>query len=468
MHTRPTGEDSPDLSPRIRRAIAAAEEQNEILISWVQASLVVLLAGLYFVSPKGFGADVPFRPVPLVLGAYAPLVLLRLVLAHRRRLGPTMLAISVLADLVAVLVLIWSFHLQYRQPAAFYLKAPTFAYVFIFIALRSLRYDLRYLLLAGGAAVLGWFALVLYALLAGEAQVTRDFVEYVMGYGLLVGAEIDKMVSIGLVTGVLAVGVVRSRRLLATAAYEHQAHRELTRFFSPAVAAKIVAAENPIRPGQAETRAASALMIDLRGFTRLAGRTPPATLMEILADYQRRMAARLFEHGGSIDKFLGDGIMAHFGAATPSTTHAADALRCIEGLCRAADEWAEDARRRGAPALTIGIGCAAGEILFGAVGDAERLEYTVIGDAVNLSAKLEKHTKKARVRALTTHATYEAALAQGYVPARPPRLLRSEAVEGVEERLDLVALDGGAVRIEATPSAGRAEEACQPTAANAS
>jgi adenylate cyclase len=159
------------------------------------------------------------------------------------------------------------------------------------------------------------------------------------------------------------------------------------------------------------------------------------------------MVAEIFKHAGTIDKFMGDGIMAHFGAATPSETYAADALRAVEALARAAESWAEEPDH---PPLGFGIACASGQTIFGAVGDEDRLEYTLIGDAVNLSAKLEKHTKVLKVRGLTTRETYEAALHQGYTPSRSPRELRGQEVEGVAEPVDLVVLDEGSSSPAAT------------------
>jgi adenylate cyclase len=426
------------LPPRIRHAIRLQEQQNEILISWVQAGFVSLMATLYFSSPRAFQVAVPFEPVPLILALYAPFILLRLILAHLRWLNAFFLSLSILVDVVVLAALIWSFHLQYQQPAPFYLKAPTFAYFFIFVGLRSLRYEARYVLLTGVAAIAAWLLLLWYALSRPGTVVTRDFVEYIMGYHVLLGAEIDKIVSIGVLTAILTIGVVRSRRLLSVATYDAQARQDLVRFFSPDVARKIVAAENPIRPGQGELRDAATINMDIRGFTKLAGRETPSTVMQILADYQKRMVAEIFRHGGTIDKFMGDGILAHFGAATPSETYAADALRTVEALARAADHWAAEP---GQSPLGFGIACAAGETIFGAVGDEDRLEYTIIGDAVNLAAKLEKHTKTAMVRALTTRDTYDIAVRQGYVPARPPRDLPAARVEGVDQPIDLVVLD---------------------------
>jgi hypothetical protein len=102
------------------------------------------------------------------------------------------LSLSVIADMALLMVLIWSFHRAYQQPPSFYLRAPTPLYVFIFIALHSLRFDARYVLLAGATAITGWSLLVLYAAAfeTGGMSVTRDYVEYMTGNTILLGAEI--------------------------------------------------------------------------------------------------------------------------------------------------------------------------------------------------------------------------------------------------------------------------------------
>src|SRR5260370_5941189 len=123
----------------------------------------------------------------------------RIVLAYRGRLSRGFLTLSVVIDITVLMITIWSFHLQYGAPPALYLKAPTLMYVFILIALRTLRFEPRYVLIAGGCAAAGWLALFVYAAagLGGSAPTfTHNYVEYVTSYKILRGAEIDKILSI--------------------------------------------------------------------------------------------------------------------------------------------------------------------------------------------------------------------------------------------------------------------------------
>jgi adenylate cyclase len=430
------------LPDRVVRAVREEQQRGEILVGWVQMVAVLTFATLYAVAPKTFSADAPFAPVPWALGAYFCFTVLRLILAYRRRLPGWFLAISVVVDMALLMVTIWSFHLQYRQPAAFYLKAPTLLYVFIFIALRTLRFELRYVVLAGATAAAGWLFLLGYAIATDPAgsPVTRDYVLYMTSAKVLLGGEFDKIFSILIVTAVLAVGLRRSRRMLVRAVAEGTAASELKRFFAPEVARRIATADEAIKPGMADSRDAATMFIDMRGFTPLARELPPRQVMALLADYQARMVPVIRRHGGGVDKFLGDGIMASFGAAKISETYAADALRAVDELLAAAEAWRAERAAEGRGTPSLGIGVAVGPVLFGAVGTEVRLEYTVIGDAVNLAAKLEKQCKVERVRALTTADAYAVAVAQGYAAPVPHEGRAARAVGGVDQPLDLVVL----------------------------
>jgi adenylate cyclase len=168
----------------------------------------------------------------------------------------------------------------------------------------------------------------------------------------------------------------------------------------------------------------------------------PDEVMKLLQDYQERMCPLIVDNGGSIDKFLGDGILASFGAVATTATPAADALRAADALIEAARQWAEARRAAGLRPLEVGVAVASGRVVFGAVGDGERLEFTVIGDAVNWAAKLEKHNKEEKVRALTDAATYALARRQGYQPIAEREIRHGRRVGGVANLVDIVVLAG--------------------------
>jgi adenylate cyclase len=429
------------LPERVQDAILEEQQDSEILVTLLQLLAIVTFAILYTLSPKAFPPSVPFEPVPVTLTVYAGFTLIRLWLAWQRRLQPWFLALSVIVDITMLMVTIWSFYLQYEQPPAIYLKAPTLMYAFILIALRTLRLEPWLVVLAGVSAAAGWLCLVAYAVIAeGGAEITHSFATYATSYQILLGAEFDKVVSLLMVTAILAIGLLRARKLLFRSVADQLAAAELSRFFAPEVAGRIRDSDMALEPGQAELREAAIVMVDLRGFTPLTRSLAPDDVMRLLSEYQSRVVAAVTAHGGSIDKFMGDGILSSFGATRPSPSFAADALRAVDDVLEVTAAWALERRAAGLPAAAVGAAIATGPVMFGTIGDRSRLEYTVIGDPVNLAAKLEKHTKEERVRALCTVATWELAAAQGFRAAarREPRAAR--ALAGVDTPLDLVVL----------------------------
>ena len=435
------GETAPiEMPVRVSAAIERQQAQSEILIGWVQLGVVIVFGTLYALSPKTFDMDAMIAPVPWALAAYLAFTVVRLTLSYRGALTRWFLTLSVIMDMALLMGLIWSFHIQYEQPAAFVLKVPTLLYVFIFIALRALRFDAFFVLLSGLIAAIGWLFMLVVSLAEGTSEITRDFVLYITSTQILLGAEFDKIMSVLVVTLILALAIVRARRLLVRSVAEGAAAADLSRFFSPEVADQITQAEIRIEPGHGELVEAAVLFCDIRGFTQLAAEQSPDALMTLLAEYAARMGNTIQGHRGSIDKYLGDGIMATFGAAPKSETWVADALQAVDELVIVSERWQKERRDSGQRPLEIGFAVATGPVVFGAVGDPNRLEYTVIGDAVNLSAKLEKHNKVAGAVALTTADAYREARAQGYGPPRKRRELEDANVAGVEQPIGLIVL----------------------------
>ena len=430
------------LPARAERTLENLRRDSEILIGWVQAALVAVLGTLYLVSPSTSPVDAVLRPVPWALGIYACFTALRLHLAYRNRLSFALKLASVVVDVTMLMVTIWSFHIQYSQPAAFYLKAPTLLYVFIFIVLRALTITPGYVLFAGLTAAAGWLILLGYALMepGGAALVTHDYIEYMNSSRILIGGEIDRVVSILIVTLVLSVSVARARMLLFRAVTDQASARQLSRFFSPEIAERLLRADELLQPGDGEQRDAAAMFVDLRGFTTLAAALPPAELIDLLREYQRIAVPIIHRNSGSVSTYLGDGIMVTFGATRPTQTYCADAVRCAEQLLEALANWCKEREARNLPAPGVGIGLDAGTVTCGVIGDEARLEYAIIGDPVNRAAKLQNQTKVEGVLGLASLTCHERAIAQGYTPGRPPRLLAERSVAGIGGSVNVVVL----------------------------
>ena len=162
------------------------------------------------------------------------------------------------------------------------------------------------------------------------------------------------------------------------------------RFVSRDVAEAVLAGRVPL---EGEKREVSILFQDIRGFTALSEKLDPATLLNVLNRFFTEVVAAVEAEGGVVKQFTGDGVMALFGAPQAREDHR-DARRACGAGHRGAARAAEcGGSKKGLPSLSIGIGIHTGEVVAGLIGPDERVEYGVVGEAVNLAARVESLTK---------------------------------------------------------------------------
>jgi adenylate cyclase len=166
--------------------------------------------------------------------------------------------------------------------------------------------------------------------------------------------------------------IARTRALVRQAVEEHARRDRLGRYFSPQVAALLADRRDDV--GAGEMREITVLFSDLRGFTTLSERRTAAEVVATLSELHTRMVAVVFEHGGTLDKYLGDGMMAYFGAPLAQPDHAARAVRCALGLQTALGALNATRAGRGEAALRMGIGMHSGPAILGDIGGPQRRE----------------------------------------------------------------------------------------------
>jgi adenylate cyclase len=429
----------------LRRSIQDQQERSEVLISIIQLVVVTIFGLLYAVSPKTFSQDADFAPVPWVLSLYLAFSLIRLGLAVRRRLPDWMLYLSSVVDIVLLLGLIWSFHLQYEQPPSFYLKAPTLLYLFIFIAIRALHFDPRFVISTGVSAAIGWSLMVAYVVYSDpvDNMVTRNYVEYMTSNSVLIGAEFDKIVSILMVTGVLALALHRARKLLIESVIEGSAARDLSRFVPEEVAHKVIHSEEGAITGKGEVSECTILFTDIEGFTTISELLTPVQLIEALNRYFALIAGPIARHGGVISQFQGDAVLATFNVPRPDDEHAANAIRAaleiqqvIEG-----EEFGDGVH------FNTRVGINTGSVVGGLVGSGDRVGYTVHGDNVNLTARLEQLNKDYGTRIIVADSTRRQ-VAEGMFEFRE---LGEVAVRGLNRPVRIFTVDPQETRGEDAP-----------------
>jgi adenylate cyclase len=210
----------------------------------------------------------------------------------------------------------------------------------------------------------------------------------------------------------------------------------LGKVVSPAVAAELLRKEVTLG---GEERKVTVLFSDVRSFTTMGEALAPQELLELLNRYFTRMSAIVEAHGGVVDKYVGDAMMALFGAPLANPDDADRAMETALEMCEALDELNAQQQVRGHPAINIGIGINTDIVIAGNMGSQTRLNYTVIGDGVNLASRLEGLTKTPEYATRIIISKTTLANAKGRYQTRP---LGEVAVKGKQKPTEIYALLG--------------------------
>lgn len=254
-------------------------------------------------------------------------------------------------------------------------------------------------MLAGGAA--GWAATVFrplsaFALVAAAAVCYLAATHAAFRWGRL-WADV---VPVPLALLVPYMGVVAKNF-----AQEQIEKRRLSRFFSPSVVKEIVRQKDDAGLG-AGRRRMTVLFSDIRGFTSMSERMQPEEVVTFLREYLTVMTEVVFRHGGTVDKYIGDAIMALYNVPFEAPDHAAQAVRTAVEFQERLKPLAERFTAKHGGTLACGVGINTGDAVVGTIGSEQRLEYTAIGDTINLGARLESITKDFNVPVVISEATW--------------------------------------------------------------
>ena len=186
-----------------------------------------------------------------------------------------------------------------------------------------------------------------------------------------------------------------------------------------------------------ENATLTVLFSDIRGFTSLSEKLAPNEVVALLNEYLTAMVDIVFEYHGTLDKFIGDAVMAFWGAPIKTADHAASAVRAGLAMLAKAQELRTKWLAEGKPALEIGIGINTAEITVGNIGSSRSQSYTVIGDGVNLASRLESLNKTYHTHLIISEFTY--AQVRDQVEAR---LLDDVQVKGKEQSVKIYEVTG--------------------------
>ncbi len=392
----------PQKSERLRRAFADADLAAIYLVARVKFFAMIAVSLYLFVQ----------FPDPWVLYwvgiaaliGFGGVVHYRLEATRRRKWYRYAFAVYDIAVLTIATVVPNPGLFDASVPVQATLRFNSGTYYFVFIALAVLTYSPRYVLWVGGMAAAAWSGVGLYYVMLPDTLTLLDLPNYFTATAaeksafwlkptfVSVANIVQDIAMILLVTVIGAVAVWRTNGLIGRQLTAERERANLSRYFSPNLVDELAGKDSPLGAGRRQD--AAILFADIRGFTTLAEKLSPEDTMALLRRFHGRMAGQIFAHGGTVDKYIGDCVMATFGTPVGGPRDAINALTCAAAMVEEVAHWNHERRAAGEPEIDIGIGVHYGPVVVGDIGDERRLEFAVLGDTVNVASRIEGLTRQ--------------------------------------------------------------------------
>ena len=385
------------MTPEAREIFTRAEARAERVIGVLRVVIAGSLAIVLLLSMSN--ADLALSGVMKRQVAYAVLTmvsyflvgLLILLIIRLGRFRVWMRWPSALADCAFILLGIWMSVFNLGMPGQFISALPTVWLIPVILACGALRFDPA-LLGAMSLLLVGGFLVMLHLPVPDSATTART--EIVQLFAMQPNYARTTMIALAAL--VLVIASMRIRALLIRSLEEADARGRLTRFLPQQLDDQLSQRGlEDMRLGSEQQLAV--MFVDIRGFTRLSEQMNASDLSDFLKEYRRCITQAADKTGGIVDKFIGDGAMLVFGDA--DGTAAVRALQCAEAVLDAVASWR--------PNMRLGIGIHMGSAFAGVVGDEGRLEYTVLGDVVNVASRLEAAAKTEKCSLLVSDTVLE-------------------------------------------------------------
>jgi len=362
------------MSTPVDRTFAKLERRTERIVAVLRLLALCVLALVFW----SMGILPSFRTTGIPLAGLALISIVGLVTARRSLYVPWIPWVLSSLDVLVLVHCLVMVAMATGQSWPLALDSSAASVIFVFLAAAAVRHRPFLILYTGGLFVALCIAILVAERLVGGESYTSAVLTVALG----------RLAIIGLVTFALFVAVTRARRTLTRSLTEAHQRSNLSRYFSPQLVEEIANAGAAVPSFQPQS--AAILFADLRGFTSMVEKMPADGVAAFMNDYRRRISEPIAKHGGVIDKFIGDGVMAIFGVPEPRTDDARNAVLGGLAVVSAIEKWSTERLAGGLPPLRIGVGIHYGDVIAGPLGDEHRLEFTAIGDTVNTAARIER------------------------------------------------------------------------------
>jgi adenylate cyclase len=394
--------ESPAATDGVGEGIAREELAGLAYMFWARLIVIAILAGWALTLPferSGFYL--------LTLAAFALLGAPPYLLARRGIGGLPVIAAFLLLDagLLSYILIVPTPYVVDGWTPQLSLRLWNFLWLGVFLVGMALTYSPALVIWTGIATVTAWSAGYLWVANLPDSleRTSSEALSRGLGPDAVISEYLDprvvslttlqyQIVFLVLVTVILTLTVWRSRRLVRRQVATEAQRSALSRYFSPNIVRELSTSGGALdRPAM---QPVAVLFADMVGFTAISERLAPDALLGLLREFHGRLARIVFAHDGTVDKYIGDAIMVHFGTPRPQRDDPVRALACAAEMIAEVGRWNAERERAGEAPIGIGIGLHYGEVLVGNIGDARRLEYTVLGDTVNVASRLERLTRE--------------------------------------------------------------------------
>lgn len=394
-----------DETTRLLRQREARSLSFFLFVSLVGFLVEAVILTVQVLSLPPEHVRVPTVAIYIVVGLAYPVALM-LALRNPRWVGGVGLIVALLASTFAASAAytMWQGFAADAPLAELAVRWPFASAGIVAIAGMALTLRPLYVVIAGTGAVVTLLGIHAIAALDPATVFVLGRSGRPPGFVISIPRLIAELIFVSGSTAFIAYAAHLARRTIREAVALQRTTDQLSRYFSPDVARRIRdGGEAFLKPGGREQDVV-VLFSDLEGFTRACATLTPSESLALLSAYQERMVTEIFRAGGTLDKFTGDGIMATFGTPLPADDAADRAVRAARGMMAALDRLNEERARRGEAPFVQRLGLHAGPAIVGNVGTAERLEFTVIGDTVNVAARIQAAGKKTGRQAMVSGA----------------------------------------------------------------
>ena len=307
-------------------------------------------------------------------------------------------------------------------PLAMQYRFGNFVYFFVLLSGAALAYSWRTIVAMGVWTTGLWMAAMVWVIFQPVDQPDLStaarqafagapgLLEFLDPNAVHVPVHVKEVVIFLIVAGTLALGGWRTNRLLVRQAAAERGRANLARYFPPNIVDRLADRDRPL--GAVRTQSVAVMFVDIVGFTHIAERQSPEEVVATLRAFYARMERAVFDNEGTLDKFLGDGLMATFGTPDSGPRDADNAVRCARAMLAAVDDWNRERAGAGVEPIPVSIGIHYGDVVLGDVGSERRLEFAVLGDVVNVASRLEELTRQFGVQVVVSEGLVQSVRAE--------------------------------------------------------